>query len=1082
MIVRELVTLLGFKMDDAPQRRYDKQLDATKERTNALATATKGIGLAWKIAAAAVGVGFGWISKNILSAAGQMETYRMQLETFAGSADAAALTLENLRNSAAGQLFSTGSLVSAHNQLRLLGMSAESTGAMVGALGDIANGSEANFNALSNALVRASAEGKVNERTLRQLAQAGFGVQDMAHGLGMSEQHLMSMVAAGRIGFDDLTRAMQNSTKEGGRFYQNAARQAQTLNGSIRILRNTLFDIGEAIGSNVLPRIVDLINRLTNLLRLGSDGLVSFGTRAFDRLLTALARVYLFFRILEIRMRQFGGAFAPFKALFGGFSSFISGVIESAEPMLLNLATLILVAFRPIKAFALPILEALGAVIRRVFGFIATIIGWLIPIVYGLTPVFGAAGRAVGGLIGPLFAVAVAVRGVKAAFAIARVAITTFKKAQMAAKAVTMIFSGNLVKMRAGLMGLTGSAKLAKIATLAFGAAQAKAKALASAFSLALVKQKAALVAGKIALAAKTAAMGVAKVAKVLATVKQWALNIAMMANPVGLIVIAVMALIAAIVALVRNWDRVTDAIRGAFAVIGNFFVRLWDGIRSLFSRIVGFVRDNAANILNIILTILFFPAGVIMAIVRLVIGHWDTIREALGRAGEFIKGAFGRVREAVAGAFGKVREAASSAWDNMREGVSRFGAAAGNAFGRMREAASSAFGRVREAASGAFARMREGAGNAAANVNGGIRELVGGVKRFFTGLWGAVREGPSATLEFIRNAVIALVENIRAAFLRLMDAIGLGELGETIVRVISSAVARVKRIWESLVGFMRRLLDRIADAWRRAWNGLVSMVRNVVEGIKNIWIGIIRFFGQLFDMVLVIGRGIWDGIRNIISAVVGRIQDVWSGIVGFFADLWEAVRQSPMAAIEFIQNAFFGLFDRIVQRFTGFIDAIREGFGRVTGFFGGLVDGAVSFFTGGGDYPSPQPVNDLILTPQGSYSTHPDDYIMAMKDPSSLLDSLARYLGSGMSPQPAYAGLSGAAMSSAAGRNIYNNSSSSSVSNTNVKAPITVNVDASGMSPEQAASIVRRGVQDAISGAVNGCRGSIPSPEARRN
>jgi hypothetical protein len=32
------------------------------------------------------------------------------------------------------------------------------------------------------------------------------------------------------------------------------------------------------------------------------------------------------------------------------------------------------------------------------------------------------------------------------------------------------------------------------------------------------------------------------------------------------------------------------------------------------------------------------------------------------------------------------------------------------------------------------------------------------------------------------------------------------------------------------------------------------------------------------------------------------------------------------------------------------------------------------------------QPVNDLILTPQGRFSTHPDDYIIAMKNPAALM------------------------------------------------------------------------------------------------
>jgi hypothetical protein len=37
---------------------------------------------------------------------------------------------------------------------------------------------------------------------------------------------------------------------------------------------------------------------------------------------------------------------------------------------------------------------------------------------------------------------------------------------------------------------------------------------------------------------------------------------------------------------------------------------------------------------------------------------------------------------------------------------------------------------------------------------------------------------------------------------------------------------------------------------------------------------------------------------------------------------------------------------------------------------------------------PRPQQVNDLIVTPQGQFSTHPDDFIFAMKNPSSLVNN----------------------------------------------------------------------------------------------
>ena len=118
-----------------------------------------------------------------------------------------------------------------------------------------------------------------------------------------------------------------------------------------------------------------------------------------------------------------------------------------------------------------------------------------------------------------------------------------------------------------------------------------------------------------------------------------------------------------------------------------------------------------------------------------------------------------------------------------------------------------------------------------------------------------------------------------------------------------------------------------------------------------------------------------------------------------------------------------------------------------------------------------------MILTPDGTYSTHPDDTIFAMKNPGSLVDRLAEYFAQAK-PEPSYA-LADSSASQAVRQcvsNDYSRHSSSSVYNT----PIHVTVNASGMTAEQARRAVENGVKGALRDAINGSRGTIPSAEAR--
>lgn len=100
-----------------------------------------------------------------------------------------------------------------------------------------------------------------------------------------------------------------------------------------------------------------------------------------------------------------------------------------------------------------------------------------------------------------------------------------------------------------------------------------------NALTIANAKATASMVASKVATVAGTVAAGAA-------TAAQWLWNVAMSANPIGLIILGIAALIAAIIWLVNNWDLVKEVgaaawewIKGAWDAAGDFFARLWNGI-----------------------------------------------------------------------------------------------------------------------------------------------------------------------------------------------------------------------------------------------------------------------------------------------------------------------------------------------------------------------------------------------------------------------------------------------------------------------------------------------------------------------
>ena len=84
------------------------------------------------------------------------------------------------------------------------------------------------------------------------------------------------------------------------------------------------------------------------------------------------------------------------------------------------------------------------------------------------------------------------------------------------------------------------------------------------------------------AIKAKAIAMKLAAVATKAVTVAQWLLNAAMTANPIGLVIVAIGALIAIGVLLWKNWDTISAKAQEIWGIVKYWLGRLVDHVKEL--------------------------------------------------------------------------------------------------------------------------------------------------------------------------------------------------------------------------------------------------------------------------------------------------------------------------------------------------------------------------------------------------------------------------------------------------------------------------------------------------------------------
>lgn len=174
-----------------------------------------------------------------------------------------------------------------------------------------------------------------------------------------------------------------------------------------------------------------------------------------------------------------------------------------------------------------------------------------------------------------------------------------------------------IVAVAGAIAGFTAAAlpMVAVLKTAQFVFALIKAPILAVRAAIMAVRMgwllyKGAVVAGTVVTkGARAAQLAFAAASKVMAAA-QWALNAAMSANPIGLVIAAIAALIAIGVLLYRNWDIIREkvlALWGAFSekfpaiaeIVRNYIgqvIEIWNKVKKTFSSIIDFVKNVFAG------------------------------------------------------------------------------------------------------------------------------------------------------------------------------------------------------------------------------------------------------------------------------------------------------------------------------------------------------------------------------------------------------------------------------------------------------------------------------------------------------
>jgi tape measure domain-containing protein len=202
-------------------------------------------------AAAAFGAGFTAkeLISNIAKVRGEFQQLEVAFRTMLGSEDKANALMQQLVKTAATTPFDLQGVANGAKQLLAYGENVENVNDDLIRLGNIAAGLSQPLGDIVYLYGTTMTQGRLYTADLNQFTGRGIPmIRELAKVFGVAEGEVKGLVEAGKVGFPEVQKVIQNLTNEGGMFFNLMQEQSKTITGQISNIEDAIATMFNEIG------------------------------------------------------------------------------------------------------------------------------------------------------------------------------------------------------------------------------------------------------------------------------------------------------------------------------------------------------------------------------------------------------------------------------------------------------------------------------------------------------------------------------------------------------------------------------------------------------------------------------------------------------------------------------------------------------------------------------------------------------------------------------------------------------------------------------------------------------------------
>lgn len=360
-------------------------------------------------------------------------------------------------------------------------------------------------------------------------------------------------------------------------------------------------------------------------------------------------------------------------------------------------------------------------------------------------------------------------------------------------------------------------------------------------------------------------------------TAAQWAMNSAILANPITWIIVgviaAIAAVIAAIVVVVEYWDEIVAACSNAWSKVKetlagwgewintnviqpvvNFFTGLWNSITSACSAAWEWVKGIFSSFVSWINT------NVIQPVVNFFTGLWQTLQTIWNTICNVIQVAIMFIGSIISGAVQLITLPFQFIWENCKQYVFA-------AWEWIKNAVTTAINAVKSVITTVMNAIKSVISTVWNAIKSAVATAVNAVKTVVSSVWNTIKSATSTAWNAIKSVVSSVWNSIKSA----------------VTTAINAVKSVVSSVWNGIKSVTSSIWNGIKSTISSVWDGIKSKVSSVVNGVKTT-------VSSVFNGIKSTATSVWNGIKNAIitpiEAAKTKVKGVVDSITGFFKNM----------------------------------------------------------------------------------------------------------------------------------------------------------------------------------------------------